>query len=50
MAAKTIVILGGGVDRLVLANELRRLVRSEPRIVLIEKTADTRSHLLFSGS
>jgi sulfide:quinone oxidoreductase len=37
MAAKTIVILGGGVGGLVVANELRRLVHPEHRIVLIEK-------------
>ncbi len=37
MAAKTIVILGGGVGGLVAANELRRLVHPEHRIVLIEK-------------
>jgi sulfide:quinone oxidoreductase len=37
MAVKTIVILGGGVGGLVAANELRRLVHPEHRIVLIEK-------------
>ncbi len=37
MAAKTIVILGGGVGGLVAANELRHLVHPEHRIVLIEK-------------
>jgi len=37
MAAKMIVILGGGVGGLVAANELRRLVHPEHRIVLIEK-------------
>jgi sulfide:quinone oxidoreductase len=37
MAAKTIVILGGGVGGLVAANELQHLVPSEHRIVLIEK-------------
>jgi sulfide:quinone oxidoreductase len=37
MVAKTIVILGGGVGGIVVANELRRLLRSEHRIVLIEK-------------
>jgi len=37
MAAKTIVILGGGVGGIVVANELRRLLHSEHRIVLIEK-------------
>ena len=39
MAAKTIVILGGGVGGLVVAHELRRLVHSEHRIVLVEKNA-----------
>jgi sulfide:quinone oxidoreductase len=37
MAAKTIVILGGGVGGMVVANELRRLVQPEHHIVLIEK-------------
>ena len=37
MAAKTIVILGGGVGGLVAANELRHLVHPEHRIILIEK-------------
>ncbi|HEV2297331.1 MAG TPA: FAD/NAD(P)-binding oxidoreductase [Candidatus Acidoferrales bacterium] len=37
MAAKTIVILGGGIGGLVAANELRRLLHSEHRIVLVEK-------------
>ena len=37
MAAKTIVILGGGVGGLVAANELRHLVSLEHRVVLIEK-------------
>ena len=39
MTAKTIVILGGGVGGIVVANELRRLVGPEHRIVLIEKNA-----------
>ena len=37
MGGKTIVILGGGVGGLVVANELRRLVHPEHRVVLIEK-------------
>jgi sulfide:quinone oxidoreductase len=37
MAARTIVILGGGVGGIVVANELRRLLHPEHRIVLIEK-------------
>ncbi len=39
MAAKRIVILGGGVGGLVAASELRRLVNSEHRIILVEKNA-----------
>ncbi len=37
MTGKTIVILGGGVGGLVTANELRRLLTSEHRVVLVEK-------------
>jgi len=37
MSIKTIVILGGGVGGLVVANELRRVLSREDRIVLIEK-------------
>jgi len=39
MDTKTIVILGGGVGGLVVANELRRLLPAEHRIVLVEKNA-----------
>src|SRR5574341_787807 len=39
MASKTILILGGGVGGLVAANELRRLLSSEHRVVLVEKNA-----------
>ncbi len=39
MAGKTIVILGGGVGGLVAANELRRRMSDEHRIVLVEKNA-----------
>ena len=39
MNGKTIVILGAGVGGLVAANELRRLLASEHRIVLVEKNA-----------
>lgn len=38
MGGKTIAILGGGVGGLVAANELRRLLDAEHRIVLIEKS------------
>ncbi len=39
MASKTILILGGGVGGLIAANELRRLLPGEHRIVLVEKNA-----------
>ncbi len=37
MTVKTVLILGGGIGGLVAANELRRLLPSEHRIVLVEK-------------
>ncbi|HBG74756.1 MAG: hypothetical protein A2X25_12025 [Chloroflexi bacterium GWB2_49_20] len=37
MSGKTVLILGGGIGGLVSANELRRLLPSEHRIVLVEK-------------
>ena len=39
MAGKTVLILGGGVGGLVAANELRRHLSREHRIVLVEKNA-----------
>ncbi len=39
MSGKTIIILGAGVGGLVAANELRRLLPGEHRIVLVEKNA-----------
>lgn len=39
MPSKTIVVLGGGVGGLIAANELRQLLSSEHRIVVVEKNA-----------
>src|SRR3972149_1541663 len=39
MSGKTIIILGAGVGGLVAANELRRRLSPEHRVVLIEKNA-----------
>ena len=40
MAAKTMVILGGGIGGMVAANHLRTSLPTEHRIVLIERNAD----------
>ncbi|MBM3215067.1 NAD(P)/FAD-dependent oxidoreductase [Candidatus Poribacteria bacterium] len=40
MASRTIVILGGGIGGIVAANELRRELPREHRIVLIERNAE----------
>ena len=40
MSGKTIVILGGGIGGLVNANELRRLLPQEHRIILVERNPD----------
>ena len=40
MAGQTIAILGGGVGGIVCANELRRLISDEHRVVLVEKDRD----------
>ncbi len=37
MAGKTIVVLGGGVGGLVTANELRKRLGREHRVVLIDR-------------
>ncbi len=39
MSGKTILILGGGIGGLMSANELRRLLPGEHRVVLVEKNA-----------
>jgi len=40
VAAKTIVVLGGGVGGMVAANKLRARLRSEHRVVLIERNVE----------
>ena len=40
MTGKTVLILGGGVGGLATANELRRLLPQEHRIVLVERNPD----------
>lgn len=40
MAAKTVLILGGGVGGLTAANELRRRLSQEHRVVLVDKTGE----------
>jgi sulfide:quinone oxidoreductase len=40
MAGRTAIVLGGGVGGLTAANELRRLLSSEHRVVLVERERD----------
>ena len=40
MLSKTIVILGGGVGGIVAANQLRKYLDSNHRIILIERNAE----------
>lgn len=39
MSGKTIIVLGGGVGGLIVANELRQLLSSEHRLIVVEKNA-----------
>ncbi len=39
MQAKTVTILGGGIGGLVTANEVRRRVGKEHRVVLVDREA-----------
>jgi sulfide:quinone oxidoreductase len=47
---KTILILGGGVGGLVVANELRAKLSVEHRIVLVERDSNFLFSPLSSGS
>ena len=40
MASKTVVILGGGIGGIVAANDLRRKLPAEHRVVLVERNAE----------
>ena len=40
---KTIVVLGAGVGGLVTANELRKKLGSEHRVIIIDKSRELRS-------
>jgi sulfide:quinone oxidoreductase len=40
MASRTVVILGGGIGGIVVANDLRRKLPTEHRVVLVERNAE----------
>jgi len=40
MPSKTVVILGGGVGGMIAANQLRRRLTPDHRVVLVERNAD----------
>jgi sulfide:quinone oxidoreductase len=40
MPSKTVVILGGGVGGMIAANQLRKRLAPDHRVVLVERNAD----------